>query len=137
MPEPRYRLDDLQIAIIKHIAENPGRNRVEVTVSVSESMPDAPTKSSVNRALGEMLRLGCYDHQTGMTVPMIIDRTPMRRGARHTYSLHATEHGREALAERSRGRGVKVLSDPGQGNGHRETTVGRVLSQSGKKTIEW
>lgn len=137
MPEQRYRLDELQIAIIGHIAENPGLNRSEVASSVSASMADAPSTAAVSRAIGEMLRLGCYDHETGTTVPLVLDRTPMRRGARHTYSLHVTEHGRAALAERRKGRGVKVLSDPGQGNGHREATVDRVLSRSGKRGIEW
>lgn len=136
----RYHLDDLQAAIIRYVSDNPGRNRSEVVSGISRSMPSAPSESAINRAVGSMLRLGVYDHQTGATVPLIIDRTPMRSGRRHTYSLHATEHGRRAISECTSGRKVKVLSRPGRDDGPEADTVERALggaSTKKKKRLEW
>lgn len=138
----RYHLDDLQAAIIRYVSDNPGRNRSEVVSRISRSLPSAPSESTINRAVGSMLRLGVYDHQTGTTVSLIVDRTPMRSGRRHTYSLYVTEHGRRAISESTRGRKVKVLSRPGRDDGPNTDIVERALGGASTKKkkkmmIEW
>lgn len=135
MSEPRYQLDALQMAIIRYVSENPGRNLTDVASAVQQASEEAPSQGAVRRTVENLLKIGCYDSLTKLTVPMILDRTPMRPG-RRVYSLHVTEHGREALSERNRSRSIKVLSTPGDGNGHREKTVGRVLGRT-KGSIEW